>query len=359
MKKIIILFTFIFLTTGCLDYVELNDLNIISGISIDYENDLYTVAFEILNDKKEGQDSTKQTAIIIEDSGKTLSEAIFNTSKKAPKKPYFSHLKCLVISENVAKEKLENIIDYFLRNPDIRNEFNTVIAKDIKAKDLLSNSNKDNPVVSDLIETMLKNNEYYKNNSVTNPFEEMVTDILLFGIDTKMAAISIENDILNVSGIGVFKDYNLQGILTPQESITYNVLTGKSVNATYTYPCGNEFITLGIYNSDPQISVKNKKVEINATLEASIIESNCDYDLKKVETYDLLNKEYKKLFKKDIENFLNTLKKYDSDALGISRTYYIDSRKKDANVWKNAYKINVDLKINKKGLIFEVNNNDN
>ena len=41
MKKIIIMLISIFLLSGCADYVEINDLAIISGIAIDYENDLY------------------------------------------------------------------------------------------------------------------------------------------------------------------------------------------------------------------------------------------------------------------------------------------------------------------------------
>ncbi len=355
MKKIIILVCLIFLTSGCYDYIELNDLSIIGSISIDYEKEKYIVGYEILNDQKQGSDSTTKGAIVVKGSGNTVSEAFNNAAKETPKKPYYAHLKCLIISEDVAYEKLENLIDYFLRNTDIRSEFDTVIAKDIKALDMLNSSNKDHPVISDLIETLLSTNKYYKNNTSAAPFEEMVTDILIYGEEAEMAVLTKKDDTLSVSGIGVFKDYNLKGILTPEDSITYNVLTGNAMNATYTMPCDKDTLSLAIYKSDPKIQVTDDKINIDVSLSGTVIESNCNYNFKDAKTYELLNKEYAKSIKKEINEFINTTKVLDSDILGIRRTYYIDSRKKNNDIWKTAkYDVNVDLKINKKGLIFEV-----
>lgn len=355
MKKILTLIITIFLTSGCYDYIELNNLSIISGISIDYQNDKYLVNYEVLNDKKSGSDSSTKGSFTISGNGKTLAEAFYNTAKETPKKPYYAHLKCLIISEEVASNKLENTIDYLLRNTDIRSEFNTVIAKDMSAKDLLNSSNKDTPVVSDLIETLLNTNKYYKNNTATQPFEEMVTDILIFGEEAEMPVITKENDKLNISGIGIFKDYNLQGILTAEESIIYNILTGNALNASFNIPCNNNYLTLGVYNSKPNIEIKDQKINIDISTEAQVIESNCEYNFKDPETYKKLNKDYETILKKKIQNFIDTTLSLDSDILGIRRNYYIKTREKNNDIWKLLdYDIKVDLKINKKGLIFEV-----
>ena len=55
MKKLLILLIIPFILSGCYDYNELNDLAIISGIGIDYENEEYIVTYEILSTKKEGE----------------------------------------------------------------------------------------------------------------------------------------------------------------------------------------------------------------------------------------------------------------------------------------------------------------
>lgn len=359
MKKIIILLITIFLTSGCYDYVELNDLSIISGISVDYESNNYEIAYEILNEQKNGQETSNQPAIIITGKGKTVSEAFNNAAKETPKKPYYAHLKCIIISEEVAKFKLENIIDYFLRNTDIRSEFDTVIAKNSSAKKLLSNSSKNNPVISDLIESLLKNNKYYKNNASTAPFEEIVTDIIIYGEEAEMAVINIENDKLNISGIGIFNNFNLKGILTPQESITYNVLTGNATNASYTVKCNDNYLTFSVYKSKPTIDITESKISIDVEAYASIIESNCNYNFKNSDVYKKLNKEYSNVIEKDIKKFINTTINLNSDILGIRRNYYKKYRTKNNDIWKMLdYNINVDLKINKKGLIFEVENDN-
>jgi len=355
MKKIILIIILTFLTCGCYDYVELNDLSIISGIAVDYIDNNYLVTYEILNDKKAGPDSSEKGVINVSAKGQTVAEAFNNAAKETPKKTYFPHLKTLIISEYIATNKFENLIDFFLRNTDIRSEFDTVIAQDISAQDLLESSAKDNPVISDLIESLLKNNQYYKNNTSTAPFEEMVTDILIYGEEAEMAVIKKTNDKLNINGIGIFKDYKLQGILTNKESITYNVLTGNATNASYTAKCNDDNLTFAIYNSSPEISFTKDKIKINVNAKATITESNCNYDFKDAKTYNKLNKEYAKIVEKDIHNFISKTLELDSDILGIRRTYYINNRKKNKNIWKTLdYDINVNLKINKKGLIFEV-----
>ena len=52
MKKIIILLFFIFLSCSCCDYKELNNLAIVSGIAIDFDNEKnnFKITFEVLND---------------------------------------------------------------------------------------------------------------------------------------------------------------------------------------------------------------------------------------------------------------------------------------------------------------------
>ena len=52
MKKIIILIVLIFLTSGCYDNIELNNLAIITGLGIDYKDDNFYLTYEILNDIK-------------------------------------------------------------------------------------------------------------------------------------------------------------------------------------------------------------------------------------------------------------------------------------------------------------------
>ena len=80
MKKIIFILLIPLFLGGCYDYQELNDLAIISGIAIDYEDD-YEVTFEVLECQKENDEKTSY----VKATGKTISEAFANASLKIPK----------------------------------------------------------------------------------------------------------------------------------------------------------------------------------------------------------------------------------------------------------------------------------
>ena len=58
MKKVILLLLCLFFFTGCSDYQELSDINIINGIAIGYEDGEYVVSFEII--KNEASDNSSE-----------------------------------------------------------------------------------------------------------------------------------------------------------------------------------------------------------------------------------------------------------------------------------------------------------
>lgn len=123
--KIIIALSFCFFLTGCWNYRELSDLSISTGISIDKEEDGYKVGMLISNaqkiqgNSKEGESQT----IVIEAKGKTVMEAIKNIELKSPKEIYIRHLLVVVVSEEVAEEGLNKILDYLFREPQSRKCF--------------------------------------------------------------------------------------------------------------------------------------------------------------------------------------------------------------------------------------------
>jgi len=101
MKKIfIIIFTSLFLLTGCYDNIELDNLSIITGVGIDYLDDEFKLTYEILSDTKT-EENTALLSYSVSGSGKTISEAFTNTNYSVSKKAYFSHLKLLVLSEEI------------------------------------------------------------------------------------------------------------------------------------------------------------------------------------------------------------------------------------------------------------------
>lgn len=358
MKKIIIIILSCLFIGGCYDYVELNDLSVITMIVIDKYDNNYHIAFEILNDQKQSDKSVTNKSIIVKGSGPTLSQAISNTMSKTPKQPYLAHLKVMAISKTVAKENLKEVIEYFLRAPHIRNEYYIVTVDNQLASEILEVSNDEILIISDYIKTMLENNLKSSNSTSLNNFENIIIDIFEKGNDASMPVIKKNTDKIEVSNTALFNKFNLKTILNTKESSLLNILTNKSQNILLTYKCPNsdKNISFSIYNSKTSVVIK-QNIKINNNVMGQIEEYQCNDNLKDYKTFEYYNNYYASKINEDLKELFNKMLHYKTDALGIGKRIYIKKRKFKKEDWtKYNYDIKTNLKINKEGLIYEVTN---
>ena len=187
MKKILLIIIIIFLT-GCYNYTEINDLAFISSVGIDYNktNEKFIVTYEILNDNSTGEGKINKSYTISAE-GKNITDAFNNTSLKVNNKPYFYHLKIIAIDETISKKHMKDVVDYILRNPDVKNEFFLILIKNAKAKDILDKSDEVDPDIGNKIYRMIKSNEDQNNISIDQNFEAT----------TRFFANNLSNALLN------------------------------------------------------------------------------------------------------------------------------------------------------------------
>ncbi len=356
MKKILIILIIPFILSGCYDYNELNDLAIISGVGIDYEESKYIVTFEVMSTKKEGETSGATSSYNISASGKTLVEAFNNNGNHMDKIPYFEHTEVVVISEEVAKEHLEEVAEYIIRSSKFRNEVYLSIAKDVKAKELISKTSEEKPVASTFISDLLEHNKKSSSASYYNLFTESLNNILTQGEDAIMPVFTLKDEEITLMGVGIFKDFKLVDILDIKESQILNLLNNfPAQTVLFEDTCGKDKIIISIYESDISINPNNQNTLITGHLSARINENNCAYDLKDIKTYEILEKKFTNIIEHKLDDIITILKNKESNALKIGKNYYNKYHKPLYFLWTNQefiYKI--DLKINKKGLIFEV-----
>lgn len=356
MKKIIILFISIFFLTGCYDYDELNNLAIVSGIAIDYQNDEFEVTFEILQMKKDESQSTSENSFTISSKAKDMAHAFSKNANKIDKGLYFDHIDVVIISDNVAKNELYHVNDYIIRNPHIRNEFYLVVAKDTSAKELIEKTSEEHPTTSAYIMQLLENNISNIHASFYEPYMQTLNKILTSGQDAYASAFNISDEVIELDGVAVFHDFNLVGYTNLEEASLINILTNYSSEALFKAKCENDkYIIIRTYDSNTSINPKDDKVIINIDLKAKIDENFCDYDLDEPSVYNDIEDKMVKVIEKDFMNVINIIKENKSDILKIGKKYYNKTRKEDFSSWlKKDIELNVKLNVNKKCLIFEV-----
>lgn len=172
MKKVIIIIiaiiTLIYVNGGQ-NYTELNDLAIIKSIGITYENNEYTLYAEIIDEIN--KDNIPQTKVI-KTSNKEIKELFNDIKLLVNKEIYLSHIDLIIISETLKNDNYEEIIDYFLNNKEIRNDFMFIFSNEIE--EVLKNSKYDE------VEELITTNKDSKN-VINITFEEIIKDFL----DTK------------------------------------------------------------------------------------------------------------------------------------------------------------------------------
>ena len=210
MKKIFLLLLVPFILGGCYDYNGLNDLAIISGIGIDYEEEEFKVTFEVISTKKEGDSSAPSSTYYVTSTGESIVYAFTSAANQMDKVPYFEHVEMVVFSKDVAENHLEECIDYLIRTERLRNEFYTVIAED-SAEELVTASSKDHPINSTYLVELLEFNSETFNSAYYSQFTKSVNSMLSDGEDAMMPVFKIKGeDTIELSGLGVFRDFQLQ-----------------------------------------------------------------------------------------------------------------------------------------------------
>jgi len=355
MKKIILILLALFIT-GCFDYVEINDLSFVSCIGIDFKEDSFKLTYEILNDTKKSSDGSSQEGYTITGSGKTLATAFDNISLKTTKIPYFYHLKAIVISEDVAKRHTKELIEFITRNPEIRNEFYLTIAKDVDASEIVKNSSKNNPIVGNQITKLIESNVDYYNATFSKPFEDILEKFLNNKIDPIANVLTLSGTDLKAVGIGLFDDYRYVETLEDEDSAYLNLLLNMPLNMNITKEYDGKLLAVNLYSGSVNYKFEDRKIIVKVSAEGEITENLPEFDFRKEESYLKVSKDFSQKVTNDIQELINYFVNKNLDILGLENLYYKKYRKSNPNILREyIIKVEADVKINKKGLIFEVN----
>ncbi|MBE6154926.1 MAG: Ger(x)C family spore germination protein [Firmicutes bacterium] len=357
MKKIIVLIIIPFLLSGCYDYNELNDIAIVSGVGIDYNNEKYNVTFEIISTKKTGDTSGSSSSYTVSSEASTITEAFLKIGNSLDKVAYYDHIEMVVIDEKIAKNKMVEVSEFLIRSPKLRNEFYLALAKDTTAKKLLNTTSKEKPLASSFMIDLLEHNNDADSAGYYVPFTETLSNILTNGEDAILSAFTVKEDKIVLDGMGIFKDYKLKTILENKYAPTINLLNNFNIqNILYESTCSdNKKIVISIYEGKVKYEPNANYITVKADLNARIHEDNCNGSLREVDTYKELEKEFIKVIKNEMDKVINILKSNESNVLKTGLYEHIKFRNNNYYSWINKeFKYEINLKINKKGLIFEV-----
>lgn len=316
----------------------------------------------------------------------SIDSAINITNAYINKNINLSHCKVLVVSENIARNGIQDIINSVNNKVEVRPDCNIIIAK------TLDNEFEDEktPEISDLLEKYydvtsnienshgyseaVKLNDFYlnMNDSFTEPYSTLgiisntslnankSDSSTISNLDTQSRSLTtIPNETAVESiGLAVFKKDKLVGTLTANQTLAHQLLKNEYYYTTLNIPSPfNNKETLDLYISslkDPKIRVNIKNgspfVEIDLHLTARILSFNSDTISNITEDNINIVKDYSSKYITDMfyDYFNFTAKRLNSDISGIGRyaaKNFSTMQDWEAYNWLENYK-NATFKIN-------------
>ena len=288
MKKILII-TITLLLCGCVNN-DINNLALINEIVIDY-NDNYKIYVNLVLENK------NQKTIVEE--GKTIEECFSKLSQRISKKIYLTHLEILALTDNIKKQNIKDIVNYFLKQDTSRNNFNTIIINKIP-NDLLE-------IKSNDIENMLKNSISTNGIVKEKKFDDIIKDILNYKI-SYIPFFNIETQKFT----GYKSIYEEEKLLSKNQSILINFLFNNIRDITLLIE-DNNYKLEKCYTT-----AKNKNNKLQFSIKCNTNEKNTE------------------IIKKYLNNEINNLKKENNN-------YYFSYIKKKFGIKE---KSDIDFKIN-------------
>lgn len=362
MKKLFILILCLFLT-GCYNYKELNKIAIVSSISIDKKDNNYLVGAQVLNVKPK-DDTNSSNVIVYEEEGKTIEEALRNITKKSNKKLYGGHLSKLVISEEVAKDGIIDIVDLFQRLPEIKDEFTIAVSKGIEANKVIKVMTSPESIPADFVKNVIDSADVDSAITHSSKLDEFISYYLKEYIDPVITVLEVKNYnkkgttlsnnestypetkiVLNY--IGITYKGKLESYLNKDETIGYNFIRDSIDQMIIPIKCDKDnYASVSISNSKTKVKIdKNYTININIDNKAALNEYNCKNNINKKK----IEKDTNKMIEKYINKAIKKQKESKSQFLGLKRYIYLDYPRYNNEEYK--IKLKVKTNITRKGEI--------
>ncbi|MBA2943796.1 Ger(x)C family spore germination protein [Paenibacillus sp. CGMCC 1.16610] len=328
--------------SGCWDRHELNDLAITVGVGLDKSGDEYLVTVQIVNpnevaSKKGAGYSTPITTLSAR--GISILEAARKLTTSAPRKLFASHLRIIVIGEELAREGVAKVLDGITRDHEIRSDFYLIVARGTTASKVLQILTPIERIPANKMFKTLETSEKAWAPTVSVRIDQFITKLSEPTTESVLTGIRIEGDPkkgrsksslaetkpitnLQYTGLALFKQDKLVDWLNEDESKGYNYIVGnvKSTMGHLECPKGGT-LTVEIIRSKTKMKgvVKNGKPEINlhVILEENVSEVQCDIDLLKPETIHELEETATKALKKVMYASINKAKENKADIFGF------------------------------------------
>jgi spore germination protein KC len=347
--------------SGCWNQKELTDLAFVMALGIDKTEDgLYHVSFQLVNpgNVSSGQNTGGGQGLpiaVYKSTGRTITEAARNATKKVSRRLYYAHTNLVVVSEEVARDRtlMLNMFDAFARDPEFRTTTELVIARHSTAEEIVTTLTILDKLPVTKITKEIKFAEALKGENMSINIDDIIDGIVGSGkepiingyqlIGMKEEANKAGNlqktttdAFLSADGLAVIKDGALIDWIESNKSrgVIWVLDKAKSTDITLKWKGKKNAISMVPIRSKTKVSTifKNGKPVINIKIENEgwISEANTAIDLMDPKTIAKIEKLTEKAIKKEVQSSVKEAQRLKCDIFGFGDGVH----KANPKLWK-------------------------
>lgn len=289
MKKWILFFLCFFLV-GC-DFKEIRNLSIVSTMGIDFEDGKYKINVITIS-KEEGESK------LYEGEGNSFFKAIQAVNDKLTEELYLGHMQNVIVSETVSKNGLKDVLNYFIKEDVIQNNFYLFLIQDSLSKDVLTYLMENSGYT---LSNIFKGNNMLSLKKNNNSIHTFIQDMKDEHKDPVIHSLSLYKHSLSLHSLALFKEDKLVGFT---DINGYYLLKGN-VNQIYlSFPCGKKETTFSIDHMKFRTSISKNTVIHHISGDISMKENGCDFKMNTNDDMEKIKKDVQKVMQKKINTFL-------------------------------------------------------
>ncbi len=293
--------------TGCWSYREIDRLSIVAGAAVDKGEDGKCIfTFEII-DLQEGGRDTNIKSRLLESEGYTIFDAVRNSLKFTAPRPYFGHMEVVIISQEIARDGVIEILDFLNRDAEPRLTVDLLLSKEQTAKEILKAQSTTTDIRSFEIYEMLDVQKHLSKSPKVEVYQ-FINELPCEGSSPFLPAIRITETAgiktTELSGTAVFKEDKLIGFLDEEET-KYFLFTKDNIKggllALENLPSANNVnISFEIFHNKTEIKpvYSNGELSINIETKTQITLAEQGTEL------NFTNERGRLTLKKEMEEFL-------------------------------------------------------
>lgn len=347
------------LLSGCWNQEELNDLALVMAVGVDKAKSGkgFQLTYEIVNpgNVASSQMGGGQGAPVAayKSTGKTFLEASRKASKELSRHMYYAHTNALVISEEVAREGILDLLDFIDRDSVFRTTTLLFVAKNASAENVVSTLTILDKIPANKLVKALNVTTELLGENVKIDIDEFISSLVSTGKEPMANGVMLQGDksmgkkmnniasdmpdvIIKNDGLAIFKDGKLNGWIDGEKArgVIWVMNKIKGTDIQVDWQGKEKAIGISIRRSKTKVHVsfKNRKpvIHVNINAEGDIDEVNKAIDLSNPAIIRKIEEGANREIEKEVGRSIKTIQHKKSDVFGFGEIVH----RSDPKLWR-------------------------